>query len=89
MSEAGASLIVSAVSSPQHRVEVSEFLKSRMGTDHDSDAKQTGSDALFKKVGAVCVALTETLTEVGEVCLFLYDGGYVLPYSLNRWVIRW
>ncbi|CAN0274050.1 unnamed protein product [Laminaria digitata] len=49
MSEAGASLIVPAVSSPQHRVEVSEFLKSRMGTDHDNDAKQTGSDALFEK----------------------------------------
>lgn len=49
MSEAGASLIVPAVSSPQRRAEVSEFLKSRMGADHDTGSKQTGSDALFDK----------------------------------------
>lgn len=51
MSEAGASLIVPALSSPRRRVEVSEFLKSRMGADHDAGSKQTGSDALFDEVG--------------------------------------
>ena len=71
MSEAGASLIVPAVSSPRHRVEVSEFLKSRMEADHDTGSKQTGSGALFDEVGP-CVAMivvgTYTLVvEVGAV----------------------
>ena len=55
LSEAGVPLIVSAVSSPRRRVEVSEFLESRMGSNHDTGPKQTGSDALFDEVGP-CIA---------------------------------